>query len=106
MVEGARTRGLCETTVLNSIRQPLRGEMAEWLKAHAWKACLGETLTWVRIPLSPPLATRSTRRSWNVAVLLPGEADTAPCSGGSALGLTSRNRGDSGYLPTTFKSIS
>ena len=30
------------------------GEMAEWLKAHAWKVCLGETLTWVRIPLSPP----------------------------------------------------
>ena len=32
----------------------LAGEMAERLKAHAWKACLGETLTWVRIPLSPP----------------------------------------------------
>src|ERR1700736_3870498 len=31
------------------------GEMAEWLKAHAWKACLGETLTRVRIPLSPPV---------------------------------------------------
>ena len=30
------------------------GEMAEWFKAHAWKACLGETLSWVRIPLSPP----------------------------------------------------
>jgi hypothetical protein len=30
------------------------GEVAEWLKAHAWKACLGETLTRVRIPLSPP----------------------------------------------------
>ena len=30
------------------------GEMAEWLKAHAWKACLGETLTRVRIPVSPP----------------------------------------------------
>jgi hypothetical protein len=29
--------------------------VAEWLKAHAWKACLGETLTWVRIPPSPPL---------------------------------------------------
>src|ERR1700722_11581541 len=28
--------------------------MAEWLKEDAWKACLGETLTWVRIPLSPP----------------------------------------------------
>jgi hypothetical protein len=30
------------------------GGMAEWLKAHAWKACLRETVTWVRIPLPPP----------------------------------------------------
>ena len=30
------------------------GEMAEWFKAHAWKACKGETLSWVRIPFSPP----------------------------------------------------
>ena len=30
------------------------GGMAEWFKAHAWKACIGETLSWVRIPLSPP----------------------------------------------------
>ena len=29
--------------------------MAEWSKAHAWKACKGETLSWVRIPFSPPL---------------------------------------------------
>ena len=28
--------------------------MAEWLKAHAWKACKGVTLSWVRIPFSPP----------------------------------------------------
>src|SRR5260370_8372591 len=34
--------------------------MAEWLKAHAWKACLGETLTWVRIPLSPPVPLLQT----------------------------------------------
>jgi hypothetical protein len=32
----------------------LFGEMAEWLKAHAWKACVRETVPWVRIPLSPP----------------------------------------------------
>ena len=31
-----------------------RGEVAEWLKAHAWKACKGETLSWFRIPFSPP----------------------------------------------------
>ena len=30
------------------------GEMAEWFKAHAWNACIGVTLSWVRIPLSPP----------------------------------------------------
>ena len=28
--------------------------MAERFKAHAWNACIGETLSWVRIPLSPP----------------------------------------------------
>jgi hypothetical protein len=33
----------------------LNGEMSEWLKEHAWKACVGETLPWVRIPLSPPI---------------------------------------------------
>src|SRR5258706_10299961 len=38
------------------------GEVAEWLKAHAWKACLGETLTRVRIPLSPPPICRTRLR--------------------------------------------
>ena len=32
----------------------LRGEMSERFKEHAWKACVGETQPWVRIPLSPP----------------------------------------------------
>jgi hypothetical protein len=30
------------------------GEVAEWLKAHAWNACMRETVSRVRIPLSPP----------------------------------------------------
>lgn len=29
------------------------GEMSEWPKEHAWKACVGATLPRVRIPLSP-----------------------------------------------------
>src|SRR5262245_9857722 len=33
----------------------LPGEMAEWLKAHAWNACISETVSRVRIPLSPHL---------------------------------------------------
>ncbi len=31
-------------------------------KAHAWKACLGETLTWVRIPRQ--LASRTHRKGF------------------------------------------
>ena len=38
------------------------GEMAEWLKAHAWKACVRETVPWVRIPLSPPSSWCTTLR--------------------------------------------
>lgn len=34
---------------------PRHGEMSEWLKEHAWKACMWETASGVRIPLSPPL---------------------------------------------------
>ena len=38
-------------------RWPVRlvGEVAERLKAHAWKACVGLPLPRVRIPPSPPL---------------------------------------------------
>ena len=36
-------------------REGKDGEVAEWLKAHAWKVCLRETVTRVRIPLSPPV---------------------------------------------------
>jgi hypothetical protein len=34
------------------------GEMTEWPKVHAWKACVLVRVPWVRIPLSPltPLA--------------------------------------------------
>ena len=43
--------------------------MSEWLKEHAWKACVGETLPRVRIPLSPPipaqLAPNPKRAHWN-----------------------------------------
>src|SRR5712692_1074342 len=31
-------------------------EVSERLKEHAWKACVGETQPWVRIPPSPPFS--------------------------------------------------
>ena len=30
------------------------GEVSEWLKEHAWKACVPAMVPRVRIPLSPP----------------------------------------------------
>src|SRR6202451_3698093 len=41
------------------LQERASGEMAEWLKAHAWKACVRETVPWVRIPLSPPCLSLS-----------------------------------------------
>jgi hypothetical protein len=40
----------------------LPGGVAEWLKAHAWKACIRETVSWVRIPLPPPEQLSATIR--------------------------------------------
>ena len=31
------------------------GEVSEWLKEHAWKVCIVETLSRVRIPPSPQI---------------------------------------------------
>jgi uncharacterized protein YdhG (YjbR/CyaY superfamily) len=39
-------------------RKPRHGEVSEWLKEHAWKACSREIVTWVRIPPSPPRTAR------------------------------------------------
>ncbi|CUX28059.1 conserved hypothetical protein [Agrobacterium sp. NCPPB 925] len=31
-----------------------KGQVAEWFKAHAWNACVRESVPWVRIPPCPP----------------------------------------------------
>ena len=36
--------------------------MSEWLKEHAWKACIGISLSRVRIPPSPPLLSSPVER--------------------------------------------
>src|ERR1700677_3844897 len=50
----ARGRRRSLAKILLPLQDKASGEMAEWLKAHAWKACVRETVPWVRIPLSPP----------------------------------------------------
>ncbi len=45
---------ICHLIAMTLIASLLCGEVSEWLKEHAWKACIEETLSRVRIPLSPP----------------------------------------------------
>jgi hypothetical protein len=40
-------------SVLVSIEVVVVGQVAERLKAHAWKACIRESVSRVRIPLCP-----------------------------------------------------
>ncbi len=44
--------------------------MAEWLKALAWKACIPLPVSWVRIPLSPPILNTPINKG-------PGNGDEA-----------------------------
>ncbi len=65
---GSEIAGVCDNQIQTArksliLKRPVvsersesNGEMSEWLKEHAWKACVGETLPWVRIPLSPPIS--------------------------------------------------
>ncbi len=53
---------------------PCAGEMAERLKAHAWKACVRESVPRVRIPVSPPGAGAfcgNIRSLWNRPLISP-----------------------------------
>ena len=34
-------------------KEKINGEVSEWPKEHAWKACMHENVSWVRIPPSP-----------------------------------------------------
>src|SRR5438874_8056384 len=56
---------------IESEQNPCAGEMAERLKAHAWKACIRETVSGVRIPLSPPLLSLSRAYVPVIPILIP-----------------------------------
>src|SRR4029079_4342341 len=52
------------------------GQVAEWLKALAWNACIRETVSWVRIPPCPPQARFCARHRQRLMrlTLLKGKA--------------------------------
>ncbi len=56
------------------------GQMSERFKEHAWKACVGVTLPWVRIPLCPLLKELSPvlmgLGSFNSGITGPNEVDS------------------------------
>ena len=48
------------------------GGVAEWLKAHAWKVCMRETVSRVRIPPPPPMNLLKLSRPTILALKSPG----------------------------------
>ena len=57
--EGAETNFDVEICKSNSNKHYFFGEVAEWFKAHAWKACIRSSVSWVRIPSSPPFTQKA-----------------------------------------------
>ena len=43
---------------LQCIARQQNGEVSEWLKEHAWKVCIRESVSRVRTPLSPPYSIK------------------------------------------------
>src|SRR5258708_38894123 len=62
------SRAIRSAVRIKTIASHGAGEMAEWLKAHAWKACLLERVTWVRIPLSPPVLY--PHKHWGLRIVI------------------------------------
>ena len=54
------------------------GGVAEWLKAHAWKVCMRETVSRVRIPPPPPINTPKHAASEIETLKRPGFPSTLP----------------------------
>jgi hypothetical protein len=57
----ASRRAGCQAGGRGYIALAVPGGVAEWLKALAWKACIRETVSWVRIPLPPPPPSERNR---------------------------------------------
>jgi hypothetical protein len=50
---------------------PLRGEVLEWSNRHAWRACVGFSRPWVRIPPSPPITSRRSKWGNEQSLAIP-----------------------------------
>ena len=48
------------------------GQVSEWFKEHAWKACVREIVPWVRIPPCPPFLYLK----WIKKVILIGNSNS------------------------------
>src|SRR5437867_1784638 len=60
------------------------GGVAEWFKAHAWKACIRETVSRVRIPPPPPApfgihGSRFNPETWVTILARRGVAGVLVC---------------------------
>ena len=61
------------------------GEVSEWFKVHAWKACVRLRVPWVRIPPSPPIFNNDAVAIWVPCRRDPGSGRLAAREPGQAL---------------------
>lgn len=47
---------------------PLCGKVDEWLKSHAWKACIRASVSRVRIPSFPPVKFCIVQAAWFIHI--------------------------------------
>ena len=89
------------------VRPPFSfGGMAEWLKAHAWKACIRETVSWVRIPLPPPEIAFAAVRGHPIRRWRSLESDMHAVARYRSNGATTDSNGCRQYLPVSTRSAS
>ena len=68
MAEGAQRAYGARPLQKDRVRLGVRcGGVAEWLKAHAWKVCMRETVSRVRIPPPPPVNRSQQSQSSQLA---------------------------------------
>ena len=62
----------------------LYGRVSEWLKEHAWKACVRENVPWVRIPPLPPFfplwISQMANQLKQIRSILQSYADNSTCA--------------------------
>ena len=90
-----RTRGFAALAA--APRVSVKGEVSEWLKEHAWKACVWVTAPRVQIPPSPPLHLEHPWEPRERTEISKAVLDVASATTAGAFEISVHSRGSQGH---------